>query len=75
MSMSMFLSISVSVSMSVHNYVYVYIYVYFDLPELKGCGKHIVAENRGGVKTLLPSFALPDDRKCLCVAEYFVAVF
>ena len=28
-------------------------YIYSDLPELKGGGKHMVAENRGGVKTLL----------------------
>ena len=34
-------------------YAYVYIYVYSDLPELKGGGKHMVAENRCGVKTLL----------------------
>ena len=37
---------------------YVYIYVYSDLPELKDGGKHMMAENRSGVKTPLRNYCV-----------------
>ena len=57
--------VCICVYVNVCSYVYVYINVNSDLPELKGGGKHMMAENRGGVKTLLRS----NSRQIICFNE------